>query len=65
MTNDLERRLKEHNAWKTKSNKKYAPFELIYMEQVSDGTQARKRELYFKWWNWRKRLKNKLEWYSW
>ena len=61
MTNDIERRLKEHNLWKTKSNKKYKPFELIYLEEVEDSIVARKRELYLKWWSWRKWLKNKLE----
>ena len=61
MTNDIERRLKEHNLWKTKSNKKYKPFELIYLEEVDNSLEARKRELYLKWWNWRKWLKNKLE----
>ncbi len=61
MTNNIERRLKEHNLWKTKSNKKYVPFELIYLEEVENSLEARKRELYLKWWNWKKRLKNKLE----
>ena len=61
MTNNLERRLSEHNQWKTKSNKSYAPFELVYFEGVEDSLQARKRELYLKWGNWRKCLKNQLK----
>ena len=61
MTNDIERRLDEHNHWKTKSNKKYAPFKLIYSEKVENSTEARKRELFLKWGNWRNRLKNKLK----
>ena len=60
MTNDIERRLKEHNLWKTRSNKKYKPFELMYLEEVENSCEARKREIYLKWWNWRKLLKNKL-----
>ena len=28
MTNNIERRLEEHNLWKTKSNKNYKPFKL-------------------------------------
>ena len=61
MTNKIESRLNEHNLWKTKSNKKYAPFELIYVEEVENSLEARKREKYLKWWNWRKWLKSKLE----
>ena len=61
MTKDIERRLKEHNLWKTKSNKIYAPFELIYLERIENSIEARKREKYLKWWNWRKWLKSKLE----
>ena len=61
MTNNIERRLEEHNLWKTKSNKNYKPFELIYLEEVKNSLEARKREKYLKWWNWRKWLKNKLE----
>ena len=61
MTNNIERRLKEHNLWKTISNKKYRPFELIYLEEVENSLKARKKELYLKWWNWKKWLKNKLE----
>ena len=61
ITNNIERRLKEHNLWKTKSNKKYAPFKLIYLEEVEDSLDARKREKYLKWWSWRKWLKSKLE----
>ena len=61
MTNDIERRIKEHNSWKTPSNKKYAPFELIYSEVVENSKIAREREKYLKWWNWRNRLKNELK----
>ena len=61
MTNDIKRRLDEHNHWKTKSNKKYAPFTLIYSEKVENSIEARKRELFLKWGNWRNRLKNKLK----
>ena len=57
MTNNLERRLNEHNLWNTPSNKKYAPFKLIYHEIVENSKIARQREKYLKWWNWRNRLK--------
>lgn len=48
-TNNLERRLYEHNLGKTKSNKKYTPFIILYTEQVPDRITARSRELFFKW----------------
>ena len=50
ITNDLNRRLSEHN--KTKSNtivsKNLTDFEFIYSEKVSNRIQARKREKYLK-----------------
>lgn len=58
MTNNLLKRLKEHNNWETKSNKKHAPFNLTYSETVENSTKARSREKYFKWGMWRKRLVN-------
>jgi putative endonuclease len=57
ITNNLERRLYEHNSWKTKSNKNHAPFDLIYSEIVSDSKTARSREKFLKWVMWRNRLK--------
>ena len=48
MTNDLERRLKEHNGKQNRSTKAYAPFILIYSEMVETRMDARKREIYLK-----------------
>ena len=47
-TSNLEKRLKEHNAGKTKSTKAYLPWTLVYFEKVSDRVEARKREKYLK-----------------
>ena len=60
MTNNLERRLREHRIGKTKTTRKMEPFSLIYNEEYSDFLTARKRELYFKSAAGRKFLKNKL-----
>ncbi len=60
MTNDIERRLQEHNTWKTKSTKAYAPFALIYKEVVNDSKQAREREKFLKSWFGRKFIKELL-----
>ena len=43
-TNDLNRRLREHNAGRSKSTKGWRPFELVYSEQFASLSQARKKE---------------------
>ncbi|MBL7883266.1 MAG: GIY-YIG nuclease family protein [Bacteroidia bacterium] len=48
MTNDLTRRLHEHNSGQNRSTKAYKPFELIYKEELEDRISARKREKYLK-----------------
>lgn len=48
MTNNLERRIRQHNNKETVSTKYYAPFIIIYSEQVDARIEARKREKYLK-----------------
>jgi len=48
MTDNLERRLKEHNAGKTKSTKGFRPWKLVYKEEFDTFELARERENYFK-----------------
>lgn len=43
-TNDLRKRLMEHNMRKVPSTKSRAPFELRYYESFSSENDARKRE---------------------
>ena len=47
-TSDLVKRLAEHNSGKTKSNKTYAPFDIVYSEEIDSREEARKREKYLK-----------------
>ena len=47
-TTNIERRLKEHNAGKTKSTKGYCPWELFFTEEVETRQIARQREKYWK-----------------
>jgi putative endonuclease len=47
-TEDLRKRLGEHNEGKTKSIKHRIPFKLIYYEAYENKTDARKRELELK-----------------
>lgn len=57
MTDNVERRLAQHNEWKNQSTKAYLPFELFYTEAVEDTKQAREREKFLKSWVWRKFIK--------
>ena len=47
-TEDLEIRLLSHNQGKVRSTKAYKPYKLLYKEEFSDKTTARKRELFLK-----------------
>ncbi len=47
-TEDLKKRLSEHNQGKTKSIKHFIPFELKYYEAYGSKTLARKREIELK-----------------
>ena len=61
MTNDLERRIEEHNRGYSQSTKAYLPFELVYYEVYSSRLEARKREKYLKSSAGRRYLKRKLD----
>ena len=47
-TEDLEKRINEHNQGKTKSIKHKLPLELVYYEAYNSKTMARKREIQLK-----------------
>jgi putative endonuclease len=47
-TNNLERRLKEHNSGESKFTKQYQPWTLFYSEEYQKWVDARKREKYLK-----------------
>jgi len=48
ITNNLGRRLKEHNGGNCRSTKAGAPWKLIYKEIFDSHEEARKREKFFK-----------------
>jgi putative endonuclease len=48
ITNNLERRLQEHNSGKTKSTKTRIPVDVIYTETYDSLREARLREKYLK-----------------
>ncbi len=48
LTNNLERRIQQHNQGKGKSTKPYKPFDLIYTIECPDRPAARIKEVYLK-----------------
>jgi len=48
ITNNLEKRIKQHNMGYNRSTKPYVPFELFYYEELSDRPSARLREKFLK-----------------
>ena len=63
-TNDIQRRLTEHNSGKCFYTKRYLPWRLIYEESFEDEGDARKRENYFKTSVGRRFLKKIFDCYS-
>jgi putative endonuclease len=57
-TNDLDRRLSEHNNGKSIYTSRYKPWKLIYKEEFPTPEEARLREKYLKSKSGRKFLKN-------
>jgi len=58
LTNNLQKRLAEHNQGKHKYTSVYRPWEIIYFEEYETFDKARSRELYFKSGSGREFLKN-------
>ena len=48
LTNNLDRRIHQHNSGRGRSTKSYAPFRLILSEKIGARIEARKREKYLK-----------------
>lgn len=59
-TDDLRKRLKQHNAGKSNFTKKYIPYELIYYEACVNELDARSREKYLKTGMGKRYIKNRL-----
>ncbi len=53
-TENLEKRLKQHNNGETRSLKNKTPLEIVYVEEYESKTEARKRELRLKNNSWEK-----------
>ena len=48
MSSNIEKRLLDHNAGRTKSTKGFRPWKVIHVEEHLDRTIAREREKYLK-----------------
>ncbi|WP_373059179.1 GIY-YIG nuclease family protein [Zunongwangia sp. H14] len=48
MTNNVQRRIAQHNAGQNKSTKAYKPFQFLFSENFPTRPEARKREKYLK-----------------
>jgi putative endonuclease len=48
LTNNIERRIEEHNKGYNKTTRAYAPFQLIYKKRYPTRIEARKQEKYLK-----------------
>jgi putative endonuclease len=59
-TDDVSKRLAEHNSGKVRSTKSRRPFELVYKEVYATKTEALKREHFLKSGQGRKLLDEKL-----
>jgi putative endonuclease len=62
-TNDLRRRLEEHNNGNVASTAKRKPLKLIYYEACMNEEDARRREKYLKFGMGKKYLRNRLKSY--
>ncbi len=48
LSDNVERRLKEHNSGKNRTTRPYRPFRLIHMESFNSRSEARAREIILK-----------------
>ena len=60
ITNNFNRRIKEHNSGKSISTRGRRPWKLVYVEQFKNREDARKREKFLKSGEGRELLKNLL-----
>jgi putative endonuclease len=62
ISEDIQRRIEEHNSKKSKYTSRYAPWVLVFYEEYSTREEARKREKYFKSGIGREWMKNNINW---
>lgn len=60
VSNNIEKRLEDHNAGKVKSSRSHRPYKVIHHEQFDTLTEARQKERFYKSTTGRRRLKEML-----
>ncbi|OGX36886.1 MAG: hypothetical protein A3D87_08435 [Omnitrophica WOR_2 bacterium RIFCSPHIGHO2_02_FULL_50_17] len=60
-TENLNKRLEEHNAGKVKSSKPYRPYKILHYEEFDSLAGARRREVYYKSTSGRRKLSEILQ----
>ena len=60
-TNNIERRIREHNSGKSAYTKKYKPWRIVYTEEYENEIDARSKERYYKSAAGRRKIKKIIE----
>jgi putative endonuclease len=60
VADDVEKRLKEHNAGRVKSSSPYRPYKIVHAESFATLSEARQKEKFYKSTTGRRRLKEML-----
>ena len=60
VTDDVNKRLAEHNAGRVQSSQPYRPYKVIHIESFETLSEARQKEKFYKSATWRRRLKEML-----
>jgi putative endonuclease len=60
VSDDIEKRLKEHNQGKVKSSRSYRPYKVICAEKFETLSEARHKERFYKSTTGRRRLKEMI-----
>tara|TARA_B100000315_G_C14566491_1_gene583239 strand:+ start:62 stop:343 length:282 start_codon:yes stop_codon:yes gene_type:complete len=61
VTDDVNKRLRDHNAGKVKSSRPYRPYKIIHSESFATLSEARQKEKFYKTTTGRRRLREILE----
>lgn len=57
-TSDFEARIKRHNSGQVTSTKRYIPWKPLFIEEFKTSSEAKKRELWWKSYRGRQKLKD-------
>ena len=61
VTDNPDKRLREHNSGKVISSRKYRPYEILHIDEFDNKRQARAKEAFYKTTTGRRRIKEILD----